>query len=70
MFEEYVIRRGDILSEIALRVYGKPSWTKCIAAANADEISNPDQIFVGQTLKPPSSCCCREFEDGQQAAQD
>jgi LysM repeat protein len=47
--QTYTVRRGDTLSAIALR-YGVSMW----ALAQANGISNPSLIYVGQVLKIPS----------------
>jgi LysM repeat protein len=44
----YVVQRGDNLFRIALRFH-----TSVSALANANHISNPDRIFVGQVLTIP-----------------
>jgi len=52
---EYVVRRGDSLSKIALRVYGDMfAWEK-IWEANRSEIGNPDLIEIGMNLVIPRS---------------
>jgi LysM repeat protein len=47
--QTYTVRRGDTLSAIALR-YGVSMW----ALAQANGISNPSLIYVGQVLQIPS----------------
>lgn len=44
---------GDTLSRIAQRLYGDPARAAAIAAANADQISDPDRIYAGQVLRLP-----------------
>ena len=47
----YTVESGDTLSKIALKYYGSSSyWTK-IFADNADTISDPNKIRVGQIIK-------------------
>ena len=47
--QTYTVRRGDTLSGIARR-YGVSTW----ALAQANGISNPSSIYVGQVLRIPS----------------
>ena len=49
----YVVRPGDSLSAIALRVYGNAAMWPAIYAANADQIGNPNLIYAGQALRLP-----------------
>lgn len=49
----HVVRPGDTLSKIAREAYGDPTKFGLIARANPLVISNPNQIFVGQSLKVP-----------------
>jgi nucleoid-associated protein YgaU len=49
----YVVRPGDSLSAIALRVYGNAAMWPAIYAANADQIGNPNLIYPGQALRLP-----------------
>jgi LysM repeat protein len=46
------VQPGDTLSKIALRYYGSTGPVHVLAEANG--ISNPDTIFVGQTLRLPN----------------
>lgn len=48
----YTVQSGDTLSAIAKRVYGDSSAYRMIA--NANGISNPNRISVGQTIRLPS----------------
>lgn len=50
----YTIQAGDTLWTIAEKYYGSGSYWKKIYEDNADKISDPDKIFVGQqiTLNP------------------
>ncbi len=51
--ESYMVVKGDTLSAIAQRFYGKASlWTK-IHEANKDQVPNPDLIRPGQVLRLP-----------------
>lgn len=49
----YTVVKGDTLSAIAQRFYGKASLWNKIHHANKDQISNPDVIRPGQVLKIP-----------------
>jgi len=49
----HVVEKGESLSKIAQKYYGKASlWTK-IHEANKDQIKNPDLIKPGQKLRIP-----------------
>jgi nucleoid-associated protein YgaU len=50
----HVVAKGESLSKIAQKYYGKASlWTK-IHEANKDQIKNPDLIKPGQKLRIPA----------------
>jgi len=49
------VQLGDSLSKIARATYGQASSWPCIAHANAN-ISDPNRIFIGQSLVLPASC--------------
>lgn len=49
----YVVKSGDNLSKISKLYYGNPNEYQKIAQAN--NISNPDKIQVGQQLKIPAA---------------
>ena len=49
----YTVEKGDNLSAISKRIYGKSKYWKEIFEANRDSIENPDLIYPGQTLKLP-----------------
>lgn len=51
--ESYTVVKGDSLSKIAKRVYGKASMWKQIFEANRDKIENADLIYPGQVLRIP-----------------
>ena len=51
----YTVVKGDSLSKIAKRVYGKASMWKVIYEANRDQIKDPDLIFPGQLLRLPEN---------------
>ncbi|REL39255.1 LysM peptidoglycan-binding domain-containing protein [Rhodohalobacter sp. SW132] len=49
----YTVQPGDKLHEIGAH-YGNPLFWEAIYIANADQIGNPNLIFVGQTLRIPA----------------
>lgn len=49
----YVVQKGDTLSALAQRFYGKASQYMKIFEANRDILSNPDLIKIGQKLRIP-----------------
>jgi phage tail protein X len=51
--EYYVIERGDTLSHIAQRYYGKASSWPRLFEANREVIQDPDKIFPGQKIRVP-----------------
>jgi phage tail protein X len=51
--EYYVIERGDTLSHIARRYYGKASSWPRLFEANREVIQDPDKIFPGQKIRVP-----------------
>jgi nucleoid-associated protein YgaU len=51
----YTVVRGDSLSKIAKRFYGKANDWKRIFEANKGIIENPDLIYPGQVLKIPEA---------------
>jgi nucleoid-associated protein YgaU len=53
--QTYTVVKGDSLSKIAKRVYGKASLWKKIYEANQDQIKDPDLIFPGQLLRLPEA---------------
>jgi nucleoid-associated protein YgaU len=50
----YQVVAGDTLSKIAKNFYGDANKYMKIFEANKDQLSDPDKIKVGQTLKIPS----------------
>lgn len=52
--QTYTVEKGDTLSAISKRFYGKSSLWKQIYEANRDTIENPDLIYPGQTIKIPA----------------
>ena len=53
--ETYTVQKGDSLSKIAKREYGKASLWPRIFEANKDQIKNPDLIHPGQKLRIPEA---------------
>lgn len=51
--EIYVIQSGDTLGKLAKKYYGKSSAYMRIFEANEGVISDPDKIYVGQTIRIP-----------------
>jgi nucleoid-associated protein YgaU len=49
----YVIEKGDTLSAIAKKYYGKASEHPRIFEANPEVIKNPDLIIPGQKIRIP-----------------
>ncbi|GLH65771.1 LysM peptidoglycan-binding domain-containing protein [Geothrix edaphica] len=49
----YEVHPGDSLSKIAKRFYGDAGAYMRIFEANQDQLSDPNQIQVGQTLRVP-----------------
>ncbi len=49
----YIVRRGDNLSTIALRIYGNESMWQQIHELNRDKIRNPNLILPGLQLRLP-----------------
>ena len=51
----YVVRDGDDLTGIALRVYGTAGAATAIWAANRDRLQDPQLLPIGMTLRMPPS---------------
>jgi nucleoid-associated protein YgaU len=51
--EYYVIEKGDTLSAIAKKYYGKASEYPRLFEANREVIKDPDLIFPGQKIRIP-----------------
>jgi LysM repeat protein len=51
--QSYTVEKGDSLSKIAQKVYGKASLWRQIYEANQDRIKDPDLIYPGQVLRLP-----------------
>jgi len=54
---EYEVKKGDTLISIAKELYEDESQWKAIFRANIDKISEPNLIYIGQTLKIPRNLC-------------
>ena len=52
-FDEYVVKYGDTLSGIALRMLGGQKKYIDIYNANRDRMSSPDRLDVGKSLRIP-----------------
>lgn len=52
-FSQYQVSPGDTLSAIAQQWYGNSAKWSIIFEANRHQISNPNLIFPGQTLRIP-----------------
>ncbi len=53
-FVEYIVVRGDTLSEIAQRFYGSLRYAEVIFNANRETMRNIDDLSTGDTLRIPS----------------
>lgn len=51
--KEYVVRKGDTLSLIAQKEYGKPHRWKYLYELNRDKIKNPNKLRPGQKIIIP-----------------
>ncbi|MGD9508543.1 MAG: peptidoglycan-binding protein LysM [Geminicoccaceae bacterium] len=49
----YVVKKGDTLSAIAQKHYGKASKYRTIFEANRPMLKDPDKIYPGQALRIP-----------------
>ena len=52
--QTYTIEKGDTLSAVSKRFYGKAKFWRQIFEANRDTIEYPDRIFPGQTIHLPA----------------
>jgi nucleoid-associated protein YgaU len=52
--QTYTVKSGDTLSKIAKEFYGNANEYNRIFDANRDQLSDPNKIQVGQTLKIPA----------------
>jgi len=50
---EYIVKPGDTLSSIAVRMYGDAARWRDIVKANRDVLGNSDLVKVGQRLRIP-----------------
>jgi nucleoid-associated protein YgaU len=58
--QTYTVVKGDSLSKIAKHFYGNANSWHQIFEANRDQISNPDLIHPGQTLKIPADSASKK----------
>lgn len=49
----HLVKKGETLSHIAQKYYGKASQYNKIFEANRDQLNDPDKIREGQTLRIP-----------------
>lgn len=52
--QTYTIEKGDTLSAISKRFYGKAKFWPKIHEANRDTIEDADRIFPGQVIRLPA----------------
>jgi len=52
--QSYTVKAGDTLSKISQEFYGDAKQYNKIFEANRDQLSDPDKIRPGQTLKIPA----------------
>ena len=51
----YTVKSGDTLSKIAKSYYGDPGKYQKIFEANQPMLTDPDKIYVGQSLRIPAA---------------
>ncbi len=59
-----VVKKGDTLSSIAYRAYGRASAYMKIYRANPDLVKNPNKIYVGMRLRVPVDDEYKNFNSG------
>jgi len=64
----YVVRDGDDLTGIALRVYGSAGAATAIWAANRDRLADPQLLPIGMVLRMPPSWTLPSAHAGQAVA--
>ncbi|MFN8672985.1 MAG: LysM peptidoglycan-binding domain-containing protein [Candidatus Sericytochromatia bacterium] len=52
---EHKIKRGESLSDISKKYFGKPDHYMDIFKANKDKLLNPNELVIGMTIKIPVS---------------
>ncbi|MFH1459199.1 MAG: LysM peptidoglycan-binding domain-containing protein [Candidatus Omnitrophota bacterium] len=52
-FTDYVVKKGDTLQKISLKVYGTTKKWKKIFDFNSGVLKNPNKIYPGQKIKIP-----------------
>jgi nucleoid-associated protein YgaU len=53
--QSYTVQAGDTLSKISKHFYGNANAYMKIFEANREQLTDPDKIKVGQTLKIPAA---------------
>jgi nucleoid-associated protein YgaU len=53
-FSQYDVKRGDTLGAIAKQFYDNSALSTRIFQANRNQLTSPDKITIGQTLRVPS----------------
>ncbi len=51
--QTYTVRQGDTLTSIASQVYGDASLWRDIFEANRDQLSSPEALRAGMTIRIP-----------------
>lgn len=63
----YVVRDGDDLTGIAVRLYGHPRAARAIWAANREQLADPDLLPIGGVLQLPSPWIALDMSSGNMA---
>ena len=50
----YTVTQGDTLTQISMKVYGRPNGWAQIFEANRDIMDSPNALRVGQKLRIPT----------------
>lgn len=58
------VQKGDSLSKIASRIYGKANYWKVLMSLNRDVITSPNKIFVGAKLQYVKPQALNTFASG------
>lgn len=66
-FERYTVKKGDSLWKIAKRFYGDAYQWRRIYDANRGQLSNPNRVQRGMTLKIPMDAASHPFQAGPSA---
>ena len=72
IFSNYRVSSGDTLASIAALpgVYGDPLLWPLLYQGNRDQIKDPTQIHIGQTLRIPRGLMASDFEMARQRARE